>query len=70
MGKIEVTIQREDRLQAIRDISEAIKEVAKALNITPVVQITGCTVSSNETGIKINVTDEVAETVIKEIEDD
>ena len=70
MGKIEVTVQREDRLKAIVNLSKAIKEVACALNSAPRINISGCNISNVDTGINLMAHDEVTKTIIMEIDED
>lgn len=70
-GSITITVQREERLKAIADICAAIKEVAKALNSSPQVNITGnvITTPENSTGIRIEPMDDVDRTDIIETGD-
>ena len=67
MGKIQVTVQREDRLHAINELATAVKQLALALNSSPTVEIVGNTISSTGTGIEIQTSEEVDRTEIKEI---
>lgn len=72
-GRIQVTVQREDRLRAINNLSEAIKEVAKALNQAPRVLVTHCVVTNkakSSVGIGIDTAEEVDRTEVKEIDDE
>ena len=69
MGKIKVTIQEVNRLAAINNLSEAIRDVARALWSTPQVTISGCVISNTDTAINIDTEPEVKETKIMEFED-
>ncbi len=66
---IRVTVQREDRLQAIKDLAEAIKYTAKALSSNVEVEINSCTFQSCETGVVIETQDEDMETRIERDEE-
>ena len=65
MGTIKVTVQTEKRLNAINNLSEAIKHVAIALASGPVVEITGNTIKGVATGIHIDTQEEIFETTIE-----
>lgn len=67
-GQIKVTVQREDRLQAIIKLSSAIESLARALHGTMKVEIRDCCVTANGTGISIDTEDVVTETLITEID--
>jgi len=71
MGKITVNIQREDRLEAIVELSKAIHKVAEAL-IAPVrVNVENCNVTApNGTGIYIGIGEEVDREIIQEVDDE
>lgn len=68
--QIRVTVQREDRLRAINNLSEAILAVARALHYGCDVSISGClfTSSGGESGISISTEEEVTRTEILELE--
>ena len=70
-GRIQVTVQREDRLKAIGDLAEAIKIVAKALDCPTHVYISHCTLRDIKGGfgIGIDTEEDVTRTEIKEMED-
>ena len=70
-GRIQVTIQREDRLVAITELAEAVKILAKALNCPPRVFVTSNTITNvkDGIGIEIDTAEEVTRTEIKEMED-
>jgi len=51
---ITVLVPKEDRLIAINNLSAAIFELAKAINIAPSVNINGCTISTNGIGISVD----------------
>jgi len=62
--KIQITVQREDRLMAIRTLSSAINKVASAL-LSPVqIAVRNCTIigDENSTGISIATEEKTAET--------
>ncbi len=64
-GQIQVTIQTEQRLHAINKLSEAVSELAKALNTEPRVEITNCTVNqAKHDGIVVKTADVVERTEI------
>ena len=67
MEKIRVTVQREDRLRAINNLSEAILEVAKALNTAPSVAVTNNVINGvkeDGIGIQVDTEDKVTRTEI------
>jgi len=66
-GEIRVTVQREDRLKAITELSKAIRQVAEALNQSPHVSIGNCVFKEMNTGILIDTETEVTRTEIKEV---
>ena len=66
-GKIEVTIQRENRLSAIRDLAEAIKLTARALQQAPTVIIKDTHIANADVGIKLDQSEDVEKTEIKEV---
>ena len=63
-GKIEVRVQREDRLRAITELSVAIRCVAEALKQAPEVVITNNTLNNMDTGINLDLTENVIKTEI------
>ena len=63
---IKVTVQTEDRLQAITNLSAAIKAVAEALSVGTHVEISNNTFNGQGTAIKVDVAEVVNETIIKE----
>ena len=69
MGKIEVTVQTEERMAAITELSKAINRVAIALSTPPQITISNVHIENSDPGIKIDTTEGVTETIIKEIED-
>ena len=66
MGNIVVTVQREDRLSAIRDLAGAVHQLAKALNTATEVHIVDCHVKDCDTGILVDTSDAMEHTEIKE----
>lgn len=68
MEKIRVTVQREDRLRAINNLSEAILVVAKALNTAPSVVVKNNVISDvkDGDGIRIDTEDKITRTEIIE----
>ncbi len=66
--KIEITVQREDRLRAITELCEAINTVAKALNQIPTVNIQHCNFDGGDGPcITLGLEDNVSETKITQI---
>ncbi len=64
---IRVTVQREDRLRAITELSIAIGAVAKALSQSAIVNVSNCAVEAkNGTGIKIDTADDINKTLVLE----
>lgn len=64
---IKITVQREDRLQAITNLSAAINKVADALCACPQVDISHCifnACSYDEAAINIEITDKVDRTEV------
>jgi hypothetical protein len=59
MKNITVNIQREDRLEAINNLSKAIYEVSKALNVPVEVTVQNCTAIASDTAISIQTADKV-----------
>ena len=57
MGQINVNIPKQNRLEAINNLSKAIYEVSKALTTPTQVNITGCTLENNGTGISVDTSD-------------
>lgn len=51
---ITVLVPKENRLIAINNLSAAILELAKAMNIAPSVNIINCAISTKGTGISID----------------
>jgi len=68
-GKISVTVQREDRLRAINNLSKAIERVAYALSVPVEVVVSGCNIKSAEVGVSIDTAEKVTKTQIKEVKD-
>ncbi len=66
MGEIIVTVQTEERLRAINNLSKAISDVAKALASNVTVEIKNNSISCAENGIKIDTAQTVDRTEIKE----
>ena len=66
-GKIRVTIQTEDRMQAITELAQAINKLAGALSATPSVHITDSIFSTPDTAISIDTSPEVSETTVHRI---
>ena len=66
MGEIKVTVQTEDRLRAINNLCEAIKNVSKALASNVRVDISDCHIQSSGTAIAIDASLENTKTEILE----
>lgn len=69
MGTIKVTVQRENRLNAISDLASAVKYVAMALSQSPCVTITNNVLQGSDPAISVDTADDVTETQIKETDD-
>ena len=69
MGNIKVTIQTEDRLKAINNLSQAVSDVAKALLVGTHVEVSNCTFNNAETGIVIDTADDVTENTVTELKE-
>jgi hypothetical protein len=54
-NRVTVTIQESDRLQAILNLSDAVKQCALALTAVPQVNVTGCTFKGIGKGTGMNV---------------
>ena len=67
MGNIKVTVQTEKRLNAITNLAVAIKHVAKALAEGTHVEISSNTFHGGDPAVKIDIAEDVTETIIKEI---
>ena len=61
---IKVTIQTQERMEAINNISKAILNLSVALNVATEVNITGSHISNCETGILVDNSNEIKETII------
>lgn len=68
MGKIEINIQREERLEAINNLSAAVRAIAEALIVPVRVAISDCKFTGSDIGVAINTSDETDEEIIKECE--
>ena len=69
MGKIEVTVQTEDRMQAISNLAIAIRDLADALNRGTQVVIKDCVFNCDNTAIYVKPSEDVTETIVQEIPD-
>ena len=69
-GQIRVTVQEADRLHAITQLAEAMVHLARALNAAPQVMVTKCYFQGSETGMNIDTSPDVMETMIKDLDDD
>ena len=67
MGKIEVTVQTEQRLEAITALAHAVEQLSRALGIGTHVHVTGNTITN---GMKVHITEDVTETRILEVPDE
>lgn len=65
MGKIKVTVQTEDRLAAINNLSIAIRDVARALRTGTLVEIISNKIQGDP-AVSVDTEEEVAETKIVE----
>ena len=72
MGEIKVTVQTEKLLQAINNLSIAIRDLAKALGLGTQVDIKDCTFTGLDPGaeamVVIETAEEVTETKIEKTE--
>ena len=66
-GQISVTVQTEKRMEAINNLSRAIRDVACALKNGPEVIVKNCTIKTPGTGIAIDTTSENMETKIERL---
>ena len=62
MGKIEVRVQQQDRLNAINNLSKAIRSVAKALEANVTVNVSECNFSGPDIGMLIDTEKELGKT--------
>jgi len=69
MGTIKVTIQTEKRLNAINNLSEAVKYVAKALSSGTQVAISNCNFQGGDPALNIDTASVVNETKIETVPD-
>lgn len=69
-GKIQVTVQTEERLRAITELAQAINKLAGALKVSTQVTITDCQFSGHDVAVNVDTAEEVTETTIREIADD
>ena len=69
-GKIQVTVQTEERLHAIMELAQAINKIADALRVGTQVTVTDCRFSGYDTMINVDTAEEVTETTVVEIDDD
>ena len=67
MGQVRVTVQKENRLRAINNLSIAVRKVAEALAYQTKVEISDCTISHVDTGIVVDTNDDVLETKIEKL---
>ena len=69
-GKIQVTVQTEERLRAITELAQAINKLAGALGAGTQVTVTDCQFFSGY-GVAVNIDteEEITETTIVEIDD-
>ena len=70
-GRISVTIQECDRLEAILELSRAVNKVATALSCVPSVTIRHCNLTMSEgdqVGISIATGSDVTKTLIHEVD--
>lgn len=68
MGKIQVTVQTEKRLNAINNLSKAIKHVAEALASGTHVTISDSIFNGGDPAVLIETEKDVNETIIKDVE--
>ena len=69
MGNIKVTVQTEKRLNAINNLSEAVKLVAQALAVGTKVEVSNNIFNGGDPGLSINTQEGgVFETIIKDVE--
>lgn len=67
MGEIKVTVQTEERLKAINNLSIAIRKVAEALAAGTTVEIRDNTFQGGDPAISVDTGEEVSETKIEKI---
>ena len=67
MGNIKVTVQTEERLGAIRDLSAAIKSVAEALSLGTHVTISDCQFTDGNPAVLVDTQEKVTETIVEKI---
>ena len=69
-GRIQVTVQREDRLATIGVLAHAIDNLTEALRQPVKVDIINNVISNVDMGINLNAEDKITRTEIREIEVD
>ena len=69
-GKIQVTVQTEERLRAITELARAINKLAGALGVGTQVMVTNCRLSRHGIAVNVDTAEEVTETIVREIDDD
>lgn len=69
-GKIQVTVQTEERLCAITELAHAINKLAGALSVGIHIAVTDCHFSGPDIAIGIDTADDVTETTVVVIDDD
>ena len=69
-GRIQVTIQREDRLKVITLLAETVKRLAYCLDQNPSIAILNNVISDVDVGINVDNADDIDKTEIKEVAND
>ena len=67
MGNVKVTVQTEKRLNAINNLAEAIKHVAKALATGSRVEIINNTFNGGDPAVSVDVEEDILETIVEKI---
>jgi len=67
IGKVEVTVQTEDRLKAITNLAIAVRCLAEALNNPVHIEVKDCTLKANDIAMLIKTNPNISRTEIKEI---
>jgi len=70
MGQVKVTVQTEERMEAITSMAKAIYELSKALGVGTHVSLSGFNISNVASGPAVNIdtAEDVTETTIEEFD--
>jgi len=69
-GQISVTVQTENRMEAINNLSKAIRDVAYALKNGPEIIIKNCIIKASDIGISVDTASENMETKIERFQEE